>query len=111
MSPIGGTWPPRSLPSSSTSSAASCAWSPSSSIATRNMKRFLLIALTLLAPTSAWAGGEALLGRGARALGRAGAFVAGADDGQAFFYNPAGLVDVEGVSLLIDGGFVFQRID
>ena len=50
-----------------------------------------------------------ITGRGARPLGRAGSFVAGADDGEAFVYNPAGLADIDGVSLLIDGGMVFQR--
>jgi long-chain fatty acid transport protein len=37
------------------------------------------------------AGGFYLLDRGARALSRGGAFVAGADDPQALWYNPAGL--------------------
>src|SRR6476659_9265879 len=50
-----------------------------------------------------------LPGRGARPLGRAGSFVAGADDGEAMYYNPAGLVDVDDISVLIDGGMIFQR--
>jgi long-chain fatty acid transport protein len=50
-----------------------------------------------------------LEGRGARPLGRAGSFVAGADDGSAMVYNPAGLVDVDDISVLADVGMVFQR--
>jgi long-chain fatty acid transport protein len=50
-----------------------------------------------------------LEGRGARPLGRAGSFVAGADDGGAIAYNPAGLADIEGISLLLDAGLVLQR--
>ena len=50
-----------------------------------------------------------ITGRGVRPLGRGGSFVAGADDGEAFVYNPAGLADIDGVSLLIDGGLVLQR--
>jgi long-chain fatty acid transport protein len=57
----------------------------------------------------AWAGGLSLPGRGARPLGRAGSFVAGADDGGALYYNPAGLQGIEGWSLLVDAGLVLQR--
>src|SRR5947209_3132564 len=52
-----------------------------------------------------------LEGRGARPLGRAGSFVAGADDGEAMYYNPAGLVDVDGISSLVDAGLVLQRTE
>ena len=43
--------------------------------------------------------------RGVRPLGRAGAFVAGADDLGAIYYNPAGLADV-GKSFLFDATYV-----
>ncbi|MDB4973342.1 MAG: rane protein in aromatic hydrocarbon degradation [Myxococcaceae bacterium] len=46
----------------------------------------------LLPYTEAHAGGLYLFDRGARALGRGGAFVAGADDPSALWYNPAGLI-------------------
>jgi long-chain fatty acid transport protein len=48
--------------------------------------------------------------RGARALGRGGAFTAGVDDGSAIYYNPAGLVDIDGLSVLVDGALDFQRV-
>ncbi len=68
--------------------------------------------LCLTSPRSnAGAGGLFLPGRGARPLGRAGPFVAGADDGGALYYNPAGLADIDGVSLLLDVGMVFQGVD
>src|SRR5581483_8675632 len=62
-----------------------------------------------LLPSIAFAGGMTLEGRGARPLGRAGSFVAGADDASAFVYNPAGLADIDGISFLLDAGMVFQR--
>lgn len=69
----------------------------------------------LLAPALARAGGMFLPGRGTRALGRAGSFVAGADDLEAVYYNPAGLADAfkpgGHVSALLDMGLVFQRVD
>jgi long-chain fatty acid transport protein len=43
--------------------------------------------------------------RGTRPMGRAGAFVAGADDLGAIWYNPAGLADA-GTSLLVDFGWL-----
>jgi long-chain fatty acid transport protein len=49
------------------------------------------LALPLLAAEVASAGGLFLPGRGVRALGRGGAFTAGADDLNALWYNPAGL--------------------
>lgn len=56
----------------------------------------LLCALALcLSASRAQAGGLTLLDRGARPLSRGGAFVAGADDVNALWYNPAGLRDAE----------------
>src|SRR6185437_13654908 len=54
-----------------------------------------------LAATSAQAGGLYMTDRGVRPLGRGGAFVAGADDIGATWYNPAGLADA-GTSILAD---------
>jgi long-chain fatty acid transport protein len=56
-------------------------------------------------PSVSHAGGFYLLDRGVRPLGRGGAFVAGADDAHAIWYNPAGLVDA-GNGLLLDASMV-----
>ncbi|MFO0652227.1 MAG: outer membrane protein transport protein [Polyangiales bacterium] len=62
--------------------------------------------LTAAALTStASAGGFYLVDRGVRPLGRGGAFVAGADDGHAIWYNPAGLTEA-GNGLLLDASLV-----
>ncbi len=53
------------------------------------------------AASSAHAGGLFTTDRGVRPLGRGGAFVAGADDLGAIWYNPAGLADA-GSSVLVD---------
>ncbi|MDB4987483.1 MAG: rane protein in aromatic hydrocarbon degradation [Myxococcaceae bacterium] len=60
------------------------------------LARVLLVLATLMSAllpySRAHAGGLYLFDRGARALGRGGAFVAGADDPSALWYNPAGLI-------------------
>ncbi len=55
----------------------------------------------LLGSATAQAGGLYTADRGVRPLGRGGAFVAGADDLGAIWYNPAGLADA-GSSILVD---------
>ncbi|CAN5894285.1 hypothetical protein BH11MYX4_BH11MYX4_28820 [soil metagenome] len=60
-----------------------------------------LASALLLASSSARAGGLFFSDRGVRPMGRAGAFVAGADDLGAIWYNPAGLADAK-TSLLAD---------
>ncbi len=54
---------------------------------------------------SAEAAGLEYAKRGVRPLGRGGAFVAGADDLGAIYYNPAGIVDA-GSSILFDASWV-----
>ncbi len=71
----------------------------------------LLPLLSLLLASQALAGGMLFSPRGARPLGRAGAFVAGADDGNALYYNPAGLGEISGWSFLFDGGIVLQTAE
>ena len=56
----------------------------------------------LVAEGEAKAAGLYFSDRGVRAIGRGGAFVAGADDLGAVWYNPAGLADA-GTSILLDG--------
>jgi len=48
--------------------------------------------------------------RGVRPMGRAGAFVAGADDLGAIWYNPAGLADA-GTSILFDASWLQFSVD
>lgn len=62
-----------------------------------------------LAPASA--GGMYLPIRGVRASGRAGAFIAGADDVSALTINPAGLAAITEPSALVDATFVSQAVD
>jgi long-chain fatty acid transport protein len=74
-------------------------------------RSWLGLALILcVVPSLAHAGGMFLPARGARGLGRAGSFVAGADDGGALYYNPAGLADIDGIGLLFDAGLVLQQL-
>lgn len=64
-----------------------------------------LLAALALAPSAASAGGFYMTDRGVRPLGRGGAFVAGADDQHAIWYNPAGLMGA-GRGLLLDASLV-----
>src|SRR5688572_27725347 len=83
------------------------------------MKNKAVVALLLLAPAVAQAGGQFLPLRGVRAAGRGGAFVAGADDPGALWYNPAGLAALlggDGRQFLLDVAIVghdvsYARID
>jgi long-chain fatty acid transport protein len=60
-----------------------------------------VVFVALWAPGAAHAGSLYLLPRGVEAVSRAGARVAGSDDPQALWYNPAGLV-ASGRQLLVD---------
>jgi long-chain fatty acid transport protein len=76
------------------------------------MKKFLAGALVLAAAT-AHAGGQFLPVRGVRPAARGGAFVAGADDPGALWYNPAGLAELLGgarLTLVIDAALVGHEI-
>lgn len=76
-----------------------------------------LVALCLA--VGAWAsdaraGGMLLPVRGVRTVERAGALIAGADDADALWLNPAGLVHLAGdgkIQLLFDAAFVSQSVD
>jgi long-chain fatty acid transport protein len=59
----------------------------------------------IFASSPAAAAGLYFADRGVRPLGRAGAFVAGADDFGAITYNPAGLFEA-GTQILLDGSWV-----
>jgi long-chain fatty acid transport protein len=74
----------------------------------------LVVLATVARGRSALAAGMFVTAHGARPLGRAGAFVAGADDLNAIFYNPAGVAAIDygqtGWSGLLDAGFVLQNV-
>lgn len=68
----------------------------------------------ILSSSNGLAGGLLFPDLGTVALGRGGAFTAKADDGTAFYYNPAGLTKIDGVNLyaglnLVDCNVLFQR--
>jgi long-chain fatty acid transport protein len=81
---------------------------------TRAAARSALLALLTLEfvtlPRDARAGGLFVSDRGVRPLGRGGAFVAGADDLNAIWYNPAGLADA-GSSFLLDASWLHFTSD
>lgn len=73
----------------------------------------LMVTATLLVAGDSEAAGLYFSDRGVRPMARGGAFVAGADDLGAIYYNPAGLVDA-GTQLLLDASWLrfvgtFQR--
>ncbi len=78
---------------------------------TRSRDRAIAVAIAVGLLSAATLEGEARAGglffsdRGVRPLGRGGAFVAGADDLGAIWYNPAGLADC-GSSILVDASWL-----
>jgi long-chain fatty acid transport protein len=64
---------------------------------------------TLLAPAVGHAGGFEIPDTGARALGRGGAMVAGADDLTAMHYNPGALARQRGTTFLYNHNLAFHR--
>ena len=56
----------------------------------------VLLSILILAPSFAFAADNPVFIRGVRPLGMGGAFVAIADDQNAFFYNPAGITQRQG---------------
>ena len=73
-----------------------------------------LIAAVVLSTAVAQAGGLVLPVGGVRSLQRAGALVAGADDADSLWLNPAGLAVLRGNgkrALLFDAAYVYQTVD
>ncbi len=74
-----------------------------------------MVAAFPLAAANAHAGGLYLPTRGVRPTARGGAFVAGADDLGALWFNPAGLVALAGgrerASLLVDSALVLHSVE
>lgn len=82
----------------------------------RPLQLIALATALLLGAQNADAGGLFMPTHGARALGRAGAFVAGGDDAGGIYYNPANLSGLKGIHLLFDSvlpiaQIKYQRID
>jgi long-chain fatty acid transport protein len=74
------------------------------------MAAALLLLVGVSAARESRASGLYFTDRGVRPMGRAGAFVAGADDLGAIWYNPAGLADA-GNSLLVDASWLQFSVD
>jgi len=72
--------------------------------------RFSLVALVVCASGVASAQGLYAGSKGARVAGRAGAFVAKADDLSAIEYNPAGLARLEGWTVQISNRFSYNEV-
>jgi len=70
---------------------------------------FVVTCLVLQAVPSR-AGGYFLPGRGVRAFSRGGAFVVGADDATAAWYNPAQLAGQKGTRLQLDAAMILSRM-
>ncbi|HVN23929.1 MAG TPA: OmpP1/FadL family transporter [Syntrophorhabdales bacterium] len=63
----------------------------------------LAILSMLLSPFSLFANGFDIYEQSAKAVGLGGAFIAQADDPSAIFFNPAGIVQLEGTQLSVGG--------
>jgi long-chain fatty acid transport protein len=70
----------------------------------------VIATMSLCAAADARAAGLYFTDRGVRPMGRAGAFVAGADDLGAIWYNPAGIADA-GDSILLDASWLQFSVD
>lgn len=78
----------------------------------RTRSSCLLAILACMAPASAArAGGMFVPGFGPQAMGRAGAFVARADDPSALHHNPAGLAKAAGTVLQLGASFLDLTLD
>ena len=77
------------------------------------MRKFVLYIITAVAiflPTVAFAGGiNRLGGVGPRAGGMSGAYTAVSDDVSAFYYNPAGLIQIEDTYIFVGSELMFPR--
>jgi long-chain fatty acid transport protein len=78
------------------------------------LREIAVVGILAAAPHTARAGGMMLPERGVRALAQAGALVAGADDADALWLDPAGLAHGAGDgkrSFLFDVAYVYQTVD
>jgi long-chain fatty acid transport protein len=75
----------------------------------RNRRVLALLVVLLFSATSAMAAGFRLPEAGAKAMGMGMAFVAQADDPSAIYYNPAGIVQLEGQNVMIGGTYIREN--
>jgi long-chain fatty acid transport protein len=70
---------------------------------------WIAVLSVFLLPLAAFAGGFGLNEQGAKATGMANAFAAQADDPSAVYFNPAGIVQLEGTQVSIGTSFVIPN--
>jgi len=68
-----------------------------------------VLVVLLFTATSAMAAGFRLPEQGAKAMGMGMAFTAQADDPSAIYYNPAGIVQLEGQNVMIGGTYIREN--
>jgi long-chain fatty acid transport protein len=72
---------------------------------------WIAVLSVFLLPLVAFAGGFAVNEQGAKATGMANAFAAQADDPTAVYFNPAGIVQLEGTQVSIGTSFVIPQAE
>src|SRR6266566_3364403 len=65
------------------------------------------LALGLLAPHAVFRAGYSIYAQGGKAMANAGAFTARADDPSALFFNPAGIVQLDGIRVNVGTNVIF----
>lgn len=75
----------------------------------RNRRVLALLVVLLFSATTAMAAGFRLPEQGAKAMGMGMAFVAQADDPSAIYYNPAGIIQLEGQNVMIGGTYIREN--
>ena len=78
---------------------------------TRRRAALAVVAVLACVPASAHAAGFSLFEQSARALGMAGATTARSDDASSMFFNPAGLANLEGRSVLLSPNLIFYQVE
>ncbi|HEX8173018.1 MAG TPA: outer membrane protein transport protein [Thermoanaerobaculia bacterium] len=72
----------------------------------RSLRFIVVLILTCLVSSAAFAAGFSIFEQGAKATGMSGAFAATADDPSAIFYNPAGMAQQRDLSVLAGATFI-----
>jgi long-chain fatty acid transport protein len=67
------------------------------------------LVVLLFSATSAMAGGFRLPEAGAKAMGMGFAFTAQADDPSAIYFNPAGIIQLEGTNVMVGGSYIKEN--